>query len=119
MALLPRLFHHSFGIIYEKDYQFSNWVDLLARTTASLPGSTAEDIRRFANALLVLEDTGRCRGTRDAAVDLMTLVAQWHPAYALQLKDWLLTNHGIYYTNALEGILSAAASSPAFTCAAQ
>jgi hypothetical protein len=112
MALLPRLFENSFGIVYEKDYQFSNWIGLLAKTTATLPGFTAEDIPRFASALLVLEDTGRCRGTRDAAVDLMTLVAQWHPAYALQLKDWLLTNHSIYYTNALEGILSAAASSP-------
>jgi len=111
MELLSRLFHKSFGIVYEKDYQFSNWVDLLGRTTSSLPGSTTEDIRHFASALLVLEDTGRCRGTRDAAVELMTLVAQWHPAYALQLKDWLLTNHGIHYTNALEGILTAAASS--------
>lgn len=112
MALLPRLFENSFGIIYEKDYQFLNWIGLLAKTTASLPGSTDEDIPRFASALLVLEDTGRCRGTRDAAVDLMALVAQWHPAYALQLKDWLLANHSIHYTNALEGILSAAASSP-------
>lgn len=112
MALLPRLFENSFGIVYEKDYQFLNWIGWLAKTTAALPGSTAEDIPRFASTLLVLEDTGRCRGTRDAAVDLMTLVAQWHPAYALQLKDWLLTNHCIHYTNALEGILSAAASSP-------
>lgn len=112
MALLPRLFENSFGIVYEKDYQFLNWIALLAKTTATFPGSTDEDIPRFASALLVLEDTGRCRGTRDAAVDLMTLVAKRHPAYALHLKDWLLTNHSIHYTHALEGILAAAASSP-------
>lgn len=110
-ALLPHMFHNSFGIVYEKDYQFSNWVTLLAKTTAALPGFTAEDIRRFASALVVLEDTGRCRGTKDAAVDLITLAAQWNPTYALQLKDWLLAKHSIHYTAALDGILSAAASS--------
>jgi hypothetical protein len=106
------LFQSSFGIVYEKDYQFFNWVTLLGKITTALPGFTAEDIRRFTSALVVLENTGRCRGTRDAGVDLMKLVAQWHPKYALELKDWLLTNHSIHYNNALDGILSAAASSP-------
>ncbi len=111
-ALFPKLFQSSFGIVYEKDYQFSNWVALLGKVTTALPGFTAEDFRRFSSALVVLEDTGRCRGTRDAAVDLMKLIAQWHPSYALQLKDWLLTKHSIHYNGALDGILSAAASSP-------
>jgi hypothetical protein len=111
-ALFPKLFQSSFGIVYEKDYQFSNWVILLGKVTTELPGFTAEDIRRFSSALVVLEDTGRCRGTRGAACDLMKLVAQWHPAYALQLKDWLLTKHSLQYNGALDGILSAAALSP-------
>ncbi|MFZ2411245.1 MAG: hypothetical protein WAW23_06730, partial [Candidatus Methanoperedens sp.] len=110
-ALFPKLFQSSFGIVYEKDYQFSNWVALLGKVTTALPGFTAEDFRRFSSALVVLEDTGRGRGTRDAATDLMKLVAQWHPAYALQLKDWLLAKHSIHYNCALDGILSAAASS--------
>jgi hypothetical protein len=111
-ALFPKLFQSSFGIVYEKDYQFSNWVSLLGKITAALPGFTAEDIRRFSSALVVLEETNRCRGTRDAGVDLMKLVAQWHPEYALQLKDWQLAKHSIHYTDALDGIISAAASSP-------
>ncbi|MBI5589210.1 MAG: ATP-binding protein [Deltaproteobacteria bacterium] len=111
-ALFPKLFQSSFGIVYEKDYQFSNWVAILGKVTTALPGFTAEDFRRFSSALVVLENTGRCRGTRDASVDLMKLVAQWHPAYAMQLKDWLFAKHSIHYNSALDGILSAAASSP-------
>ena len=111
-TLFSQLMRNSFGIIYEKDYQYSDWVNWLGKITEALPNSTIEDIRRFAHALVTLEKTGRGRGTQDAATDLINLVAQWHPAYALQLKDWLLAQHSIHYGNALTGILRAALSSP-------
>ncbi len=110
-ALFPKLFKNSFGIVYEKDYQFSGWIGWLAAATSALPGSTAEDIRRFARALAVVEGTGRGRGRQDAANDLFALVAGWHPGYALTLKDWLLSQHSIHYASFVEGILRSAALS--------
>jgi len=111
-ALFPQLFQDSFGIVYDKDYQFSDWVEWLGKTTSAMPGSTAEDIRKFARALVVLERTGRGRGTQEAAANLISLVAEWHPTYALKLKDWLLAQHGIHCTGIIEGILYAAVLSP-------
>lgn len=98
-------------MVYDKDYQFSFWVDLLAKTAAAHPELVEEDIRRFAAALVTFVTTYRGRGIRDAAVDLITLVAQWQPDYAVQLKNWLLDQHSIAYEDALSGILTAAASS--------
>lgn len=111
-ALFPKLFQDSFGIVYDKDYQFSDWVEWLGKITSTLPGGTAEDIRKFAYALVVLERTGRGRGTQEAAENLIKLVAEWHPAYALKLKDWLLAQNAIHYTGVMEGILRAAVLSP-------
>ncbi len=108
--LFPQLFQHSFGIWYDKDDQVSDWFGWLAKITAKMPDSTEEDIRRFAAALVTLENTGRGRDIQEAAAELITLTAKWNPAYALQLKDWLLANHAIHYTSILEGILTAALS---------
>lgn len=111
-TLFPKLSQDSFGIVYDKDYQFSDWVEWLGKTTSALPGGTAEDIRRFAAALVVLERTGRGRGTQEAAANLIRLVAKWNPTYTLKLKDWLLAQHAIHYTVVIEGILRAAVLSP-------
>jgi hypothetical protein len=110
--LFSKILQNSFGVVHEKDYQFSFWVKLLVKTAAAHPELVEEDIRRFAAALVTFVTTYRSRGIRDAAVDLMTLVAQCQPDYALQLKRWLLDQHSIAYEDALNGILTAAALSP-------
>ncbi len=110
--LFLELFQDSFGIIYDKDDQFSEWVEWLGKTTSVFPSKTVEDIRTFAAALVVFERTGRGRGTQEAAANLVKLVSEWNPSYALQLKVWLLEQHAIHYSGVMEGMLCAATLSP-------
>ena len=107
-SILPQIYKGSFGIVLDKDYQFCDWVECLATTTSAKPGTTAEDIRRFAGALVTMEQTGRGRGRQEAASNLIALTAKWHPNYGLELKDWLLAHHSIHYSTAVAGILRAA-----------
>jgi hypothetical protein len=109
--LFPQILQNSFGVMHDKDYQFSSWVDLLAKTATAYPELAEKDIRRFAAALVTFATTYRGGGTRDAAIDLVTLIAQWQPGYAVQLKNWLLDQHSIDYEDALSGILTGAALS--------
>lgn len=109
--LFPRILQNSFGVMHDKDYQFSSWVDLLAKTATAHPELAEKDIRRFAAALVTFATTYRGGGTRDAAIELITLIAQWQPVYAVQLKNWLLDQHSINYEDALSGILTEAALS--------
>jgi hypothetical protein len=104
-ALVPLLLKGSFGIYHHKDRQLQQWVDLLAKATATQPGLVNEDVGRFANALVVLEQTGRGRGTQDAATELLALAMTSNPGYANTLFVWLLEHGGIHFSSAISGLL--------------
>jgi hypothetical protein len=73
--LLRKMFESSFGIYSEKDDQFNLWVGWLRRVMLERPEDTDQHIRRFAGALVVLENARRGAGRQDGARNLMETVA--------------------------------------------
>lgn len=104
-ALIPRILEGSYGVYHHKDRQMQRWVDLLAIAGASRPELIQEDIPRFASALLVLDQTGRGRGTQDAATEFLALVMTINPAYAWALFEWLIGHGSLQFSNGVAGLL--------------
>jgi len=106
--LLRKMFESSFGIYSEKDDQFNLWVGWLRRVMLERPEDTDQHIRRFAGALVVLENARRGAGRQDGARNLMETVASLNPRYALTLHEWLLDQRALHFTSSIEGIIKAA-----------
>ena len=111
-ALLPKMLEAGFGIYQEKDHRFSLWSNWLVQINARNPEGTEERIRRFTGALVVLAQAGRGSGIQDAARSILETTASWHSGYALEIRSWLLDQHTLHYTAAIEGLVQAALKAP-------
>lgn len=111
-ALLARLLKTSFGLYSRKDYQFHVWVKWLVKINTEEKEGIEERIRRFAGALVVLEEASRGEDVQESAQALMETAAAWSPSYAFDLRTWLLEHLSIHYTRALAGLLTAALKDP-------
>lgn len=107
-SLLFKLLQSTFGIYRDDDYQFSRWVNWLSKVAIVNTTSVIEDIQCFSGALVFLQDSAQGAGTQEAAVELISLVADFNPEYVLELCSWLLDKHAIYYSSMLEGLLTSA-----------
>ncbi|MEK6686092.1 MAG: ATP-binding protein [Pseudomonadota bacterium] len=104
-ALIPRMLEGSFGIYHHKDRQLQQWVDVLAKVGAVAPSQIKKDLSHFAAAVLILEKTGRGRGTQDAATELLALAVNINPARGWRLCEWLWENGGIQFDTGVAGLL--------------
>lgn len=103
---LPRVLSTSFGIYHRKDRQFQHWIDWLFKVEGSRTvKATLNDVRRFASALVQLEQGGRGRGNQEGASELLRLTWRVHPSYALELDRWLREAQALEYGSSLQGAL--------------
>lgn len=104
-TLIRRMLEGSFGIYHRKDRQLQQWVDVLAKVGTATPSLIEKDLSRFAAAVLVLEKTGRGRGTQDATTELLALVVKINPSLGWRLCEWLWENGGIHFDTGVAGLL--------------
>jgi len=109
-ALIGKIFEASFGISYEKDNQFTLWVDWFSRACQASIGN-AQQMPHFFGALAFVQQSNRGAYTGDAARNLVRLVGSEQPAAALKYIRWLFDQHVLKFTTAVEGVVLAGLSS--------
>ncbi len=87
---LEKMLKMSFGIYYEKDFQFSAWIDWLDVYIELYPEKAEELIILFANYIVKISNYAEVDTYNSASNTLLTATFKWNPQKALQLASWLI-----------------------------
>lgn len=105
LRLLPRVMQGTFSIYHDKDRQIQRWVDFLTKAYQAGVNSCVKDLSSFTSALLILDQSGRGRGTHEAAVELIKIAIQMEPSLGLKIFSYLIRKGGLHFDDGIAGLL--------------